>query len=112
MEKLLFLFTKQGFRVDEATVLSAKDTAQWAARFTQDPYKALYCLAFQEKPACFDAAGGFLCQLAERFAEDLAAAPGLELTRQSTEITPADSSLEQLLNCVPFVLGAEFVTKN
>lgn len=112
MEKLLFLFTKQGFRVDEATVLSAKDTAQWAARFTQAPYKALYCLAFQEKPACFDAAGGFLCQLAERFAEDLAAAPGLELTRQSTEITPADSSLEQLLNSVPFVLGAEFVTKN
>ena len=49
--------------------------------------------------------------MAERFAEDLAAEPGLELTREKTKLVPSDDSTEKLLNGVPFALGSEFVSK-
>ena len=110
MELLSFLITKTGFQVDPAAHAGA-GLEPWRTRFLQSPYEALYSLAFQPRPACFDASGVYLCHLAERFAEDLAIAPGLELTRQATKITPSETSLETLLHSVPFVLGAESITK-
>ena len=111
MEQLSFLLTKTGFTIDEAAVSSGDELTRWKAAFTEAPYETLYALAFQERPACFDASGAFLFRLSEGFAEELAATPGLELTREKTEVLPGEGSLELLLDSVPFVLGAEFVTK-
>ncbi len=110
MEKLSFLITKTGFRVDDAVAVSGKDAEEWKSAFTGKPYETLYRLAFQERPACFDAAGVYLCQVAERFAEELFALPGLELSRENTELSLSEESTEILLNSVPFVLGSEYVT--
>ena len=111
MEHLSFIITKSAFRLDAAAQVHDPDAARWVERFRAKPYEALYALAFQARPTCFDAAGGFLCRVAERFAADLAVAPGLELSREKTEITPGDDSLERLLAAVPFVLGAEYVNE-
>ena len=112
MEKLSFLITKTGFRLDNTVAVNGEEAGHWKAAFSEAPYETLYRLAFQARPTCFDAAGVFLVQVAERFAEDLFAIPGLELSRENTSLSPQEESTEALLNSVPFVLGAEHVTKS
>lgn len=111
MNRIQFLFTKNGFRPDETARSLAPEARAWAERFRKAPYETLYALAFQERPACFDAAGVFLCHVAERFAADLAATPGLELSREKTDPVPSEDSMERLLSAVPFALGSEYVTE-
>lgn len=110
MEKLRFIITKDGFRIDEA-FYTEKKLREYAEQFTKASYDALYELAFRERPECFDAAGVYLCQLAERFTEELTAVSGLELSREKTELVPSEESIDILLCSVPFMLGAEFVTR-
>ena len=110
MDKVRFIITKEGFRVDDA-VSAEREVQSWTEQFEKTPYEALYSLAFRERPDCFDAAGIFLCQLAERFGGELTSVSGLELSRANTELAPSEESIEILLNSVPFMLGAEFVTK-
>ena len=110
MEKLQFLLTKDGFRIDD--ILYAEKEAQaLAGDFVKAPYEALYEQAFRERPECFDAAGVFLFQVAESFAEALVNTSGLELSREKTELVPREETIELLLDSAPFVLGAEFVTR-
>ena len=111
MEKLSFMITKTGFRLDNTAVVTGEEAGRWKAAFSDKPYETLYRLAFQERPACFDAAGVFLVQVAERFAEELFATPGLELSRENTVLSLGEESAEILLSSIPFVLGAEHVTK-
>lgn len=89
MEQLSFVLTKAGFRLDGSDYGISSEPGQWAERFREKPYETLYALAFQERPACFDAAGSFLCRVADRFASDLAVAPGLELSRERLKSPPA-----------------------
>ena len=110
MEKLQFLLTKDGFRIDDI-LYAEKETRAFAGDFVKAPYEALYEQAFRERPECFDAAGVFLFQVAESFAEVLVNTPGLELSREKTELVPQEETIELLLDSVPFVLGAEFVTR-
>ncbi|MBQ3418291.1 MAG: DEAD/DEAH box helicase [Ruminococcus sp.] len=110
MDKLRFIITKDGFRIDDI-YYAESELQQYANDFVNAPYDSLYELAFRERPACFDAAGVFLCQLAERFAEELTAVSGLELSREKTEMLPSEEKINTLLDSVPFILGAEFVTR-
>lgn len=110
MEKLQFLLTKDGFRIDDM-LYAEKETQTLAGDFAKAPYEALYELAFRERPECFDAAGVFLFQVAESFVEMLVNTSGLELSREKTELVPREETIELLLDSVPFVLGAEFVTR-
>lgn len=110
MEKLQLLLTKDGFCVDDM-LYAEKETQALAGDFAKAPYEALYELAFQERPECFDAAGVFLFEVAESFAEALVNTPGLELSREKSELVPGEETIELLLDSVPFVLGAEFVTR-
>ena len=61
MEKLQFLLTKDGFRVDDM-LYAEKEVQAYASGFARAPYETLYELAFRELPECFDAAGVFLFQ--------------------------------------------------
>ena len=110
MERLQFLLTKDGFCVDDM-LYAEKETQALAGDFAKAPYEALYELAFQERPECFDAAGVFLFEVAESFAEALVNTSGLELSREKTELVPGEETIELLLDSVPFVLGAKFVTR-
>lgn len=111
MEKLCFILTKNAFQVDETVVVSTDEGCLWKDRFKSSPYETLYELAFQARPTCFDAAGVFLCQMAEQFAADLAVVPGLELSREKTDVGPSPEGTERLLQSVPFVLGSEHITE-
>ena len=110
MEELQFLLTKDGFRVDDM-LYAEKEVQAYASGFARAPYETLYELAFRERPECFDAAGVFLFQVAESFVEMLVNTSGLELSREKTELVPKEETIELLLDSVPFVLGAEFVTR-
>ncbi len=80
-------------------------------KFVRKPYITFYQLAFSAMPDYLDPAGGYIYRLAEKFVEDLASVPGLEISRDHTELEIDDDSLETLLGSVPFAIGAEFVTK-
>ena len=110
MDKLCFIITKDEFRADDI-VYTDKRLQEYVGDFSKAPYDTLYELAFRERPECFDAAGVYLCQLAERFTEELTAVSGLELSRENTEMLPSEDNIEILLDSVPFTLGAEFVTR-
>lgn len=110
MEKLQFIITKEGFRVDDFAY-SEQETQGLAKRFLRSPYETLYELAFRERPECFDAAGVFLFQVADSFAGELTKVTGLELSREKTELIPNEETIEILSDSMPFVLGAEFVTR-
>lgn len=109
MEKLRFIITKVGFRVDE-DVYTEKEPKNLAENFAKAPYETLYEMSFQKCPDCFDTAGLFLHQLSERFGEELTHISGLELSRENTELAPCEEIIEILLNSVPFAFGAENVT--
>ncbi|MBQ1454117.1 MAG: DEAD/DEAH box helicase family protein, partial [Ruminococcus sp.] len=49
--------------------------------------------------------------MAESFTGALVNTSGLELSREKTELVPNEETIEILLDSVPFVLGAEFVTR-
>ena len=110
MEKIQFLLTKEGFRVDDVVYVE-KEPQRYAEKFSKSPYETLYGLAFRERPECFDVAGVFLYQVAESFSEALVNTSGLELSREKTELVPNEEIIEILLDSVPFVLGAEYVTR-
>ena len=112
MERLCFEITRDGFRVDDAVKAEGAEALRWRDEFRSKPYETLYSLAFLEKPACFDEAGAFLCRLAERFASELAKVPGIEISREKTDIEPSGEGMERLLNSVPFVFGSENVTES
>ena len=108
MDKIFFVFTKDSFRVDIAAQNTNNENT---GKFVKAPYQTFYRLAFSEKPDYFDAAGNYIYRIAELFSEQLAATPGIELSREKTVLTPDEETTELLLNSVPFVIGAEYVTK-
>ncbi|MBE6984541.1 MAG: DEAD/DEAH box helicase [Ruminococcaceae bacterium] len=112
MEKLCFIITKNGFRVDNASVSISADLQEQKHQFEKNPYESLYEQAFQSEPPHFDAAGLFLRQTAEQFVKDLSVVPGIELSRQNTDISPDADTIGRMLAAVPFVIGSEFVTES
>ena len=108
MDKISFIITKDSFRIDNAVQNNQSDKAD---EFSTAPYQTFYRLAFSARPDFLDAAGSYIFRLAETFTEALAAVPGIELSREKTELSPDDETIEMLLEGVPFVLGAEYVTK-
>ncbi len=111
MNQICFLLTKDGFRVDHMAAALDAEGMRWKEAFRGAPYESLYALAFRERPTCFDAAGSFLCRVAERFTSDLSAVPGLELSREKTDVAPSEDSRELLLQAVPFAIGSEYVNE-
>lgn len=107
-----FLFTEDGFCVDDRQN-SLSDPAQaWERQFEEDRYAALYHLGFVEKPAQLDEAGCFLYQLSDTFFRVLTSQPDIELTRENAVVRPDEDLTVRLLDCVPFTLGSEHVTKD
>ena len=111
MNQICFLLTKDGFRVDHMAAALDAEGMRWKEAFRGAPYESLYALAFRERPTCFDAAGSFLCRVAERFTSALCAVPGLERSREKPDVAPSEDSRELLLQAVPFAIGSEYVNE-
>lgn len=109
--KLCFRFTKNGFVTDSHAEACEGKALSWMKRFEEDRWKAVYDMGFEERPDWTDAAGLYLYQVAGGFQQQLTQLSDLELAREQVEVTPDGNMLEQLMNSVPFVLGAECISK-
>ena len=108
--RLRFLFTADGFCVDEGIEDLAGSVLHWKQQFEENRFAALYQLGFVECPGEFDQAGGFLHQLSDAFFRVLTDQPDIELTRAQARVTADENLTARLLDCVPFTLGSEYVT--
>ncbi len=110
-EILRFLFTSDGFSIDDRKEAEDEKALYWKEQFEKERFYALYRLGFVEKPKVFDAAGSFLYQLSEQFFHLLTSQPDIELTREAACVEPDEEAMRVLLNSVPFTLGSEYVTE-
>ncbi len=74
-------------------------------------YHSLYEEGISGKAEEVSASAGFLYQVAAKFFAQLTDLPELELARESAKVVLSDEVSEELLSAVPFVIGAEHVTK-
>lgn len=110
-DRMNFIFTAEGFRVDRREDAPAAEEGSWEKQFADDRFLALYHLGFVELPAGFDLAGAFLHRLADSFFRVLTDQPDIELTRADARIRPDADTVSRLLDTVPFSLGSEYVTE-
>ena len=80
MDHLNFIFTKNGFHIDEVN-----DSA-WAELFKENKYAALYELGFKNNLKGLTASAFYLYQLSQKFIEVLSHSPELEVAREETII--------------------------
>lgn len=109
--ELNFYFTEESFRVDDRGKVLSEAAQMWKHKFEEDRFLTLYGLGFVERPAEFDGAGGFLCQLSDAFFRVLTGQPDIELSRENAVIVPEIDMVERLIDSVPFTLGSEHVTE-
>lgn len=108
--KLYFRFTEKEFVLDEREGEYTDELLPWKEQFENNRWKSLYAIGFEEKPKWLDTAGTFLYQIADSFQKLLTRLPDLEVARESIQVIPDEDMLERLQNCVPFTLGAEYIT--
>lgn len=103
---LSFLFTSEGFRPD---IFQNEDEIKiWTG---ETAYRSLYQFGLGGKPEDAASSAGFLYQVAAAFFTLLTDLPELELVRENARISLSNEVSEELLEAVPFVIGAEYVTK-
>ncbi len=106
---LSFLFTADSFRIDLAEEKTDAEGKKWEAAFREDRFRALYDLGFSSRKTDEMGAFAFLHLLAEKFVEALTSLPELEITRENTVVKLGEDYRMQLLNSVPFAIGAEYI---
>lgn len=106
-----FLFTPDGFTPD-LSCLGTQAELQEAQRWAKDNgYPALYQLGLEGKPEEAGPSESFLYQVASAFFHRLTDLPELEIARGKAKVILTDEAAEELLWTVPFVIGAEHITK-
>lgn len=108
-DMLRFIFTDDGFLVDDRGETLRPELQSWKECFQQDRYQALYRLGVAERPAGFDLAGGFLHLVAEHFFRLLTAQRDLELLREHIKVTLTEEDAARLEHSVPYALGTEHI---
>jgi len=108
-KELIAIYKQDGFWVDtgetkEKTVFFDE---KWLKRFNTDPYEALFNFGFLTDVAGKSQSLTFLHKLSNFLIDNIAKDATIELTRVASEI-PTDEI--QLLNHIPFAIGAEFIT--
>lgn len=111
-KELHFIFTENGFYIEDNKNTSEGNDSPWKKRFEEKPLDALYRLGFVERPHEFDAAGGFLYQIVSQFFQALTRYPDIEFIRDAAQVVPDESIVQRLLNSIPFTIGSEFVTED
>lgn len=108
MQGLHLFFTPEGIRA-ELDVGADEQAVQWADRWSDDPYGAVYDygLLAQEDPS---AVGSYVRTLVRLFWRKLTDLPELEMLRGKAKIILTNSDIEHLLQALPFALGADAVS--
>ena len=109
-EDLQFIFTENDFYPD----IRRKDTIEEGSlrqRFEKDRYGALYQMGFEENMVNPSPSAVFVRQVADTFFRLLTSLPELELVRENALPVLTEEELDALQKSVPFVIGAEYITK-
>lgn len=106
MKQINFIFTKNGFHIDET---KEENTSKWAESFKKDKYLALYELGFENNLKGLTPSAFYLYQLSLKFIELLSNRPELEVAREDTQVEASSEDLEYLMSIIPFAIGTEFI---
>ena len=103
-KNLSFLFTPDGFRPD---VSEGEENAVW---MEDGGFPVLYESGLKAAPETMSPSARFLNQMAVSFFRQLTDLPELELAREQVQVPVSEELCEELLQSVPFAIGAEYVT--
>mgnify|MGYP000196465704 CR=1 FL=1 len=108
MKQINFIFTKNGFHIDET---KEENTSKWAEEFKKDKYLALYELGFENNLKGLTPSAFYLYQLSLKFIELLSNRPELEVAREDTKVEASNEDLEYLMSIIPFAIGTEYINE-
>lgn len=83
MKQINFIFTKNGFHIDET---KEENTSSWAILFKKYKYSALYELGFENNLKGLTPSAFYLYQLSQKFVELLSNRSELEVAREDTKV--------------------------
>lgn len=106
-----FLFTPEGFYPDVSAPVSEQEREEIKQWSKEQGYPALYRLGLGARPEEAAPSEMFLYQVSKTFFEQLTDMPELELARENIKVVLTDEVSERLLLAVPFMIGAEHITK-
>lgn len=106
-----FLFTPEGFYPDVSAPVSEQEREEIKQWSKERGYPALYRLGLGGRPEEAAPSEMFLYQVSKTFFEQLTDMPELELARENIKVALTDEVSERLLLAVPFMIGAEHITK-
>ncbi len=103
------VFTSDAFIVEAINAQDYPELMKWKRLFDENPYDALFALGFEEKPMMASPAFLWLHLLSTEFLHALTSLPGLEISREKTEVELQPDTARKLLYSVPFGLGTEWI---
>lgn len=106
MKQINFIFTKNGFHIDET---KEENTSKCAESFKKYKYSALYELGFENNLKGLTPSAFYLYQLSLKFIELLSNRPELEVAREDTKVEASNEDLEYLMSIIPFAIGTEYI---
>lgn len=106
VSNLHFIFTKDGFLLDEVTIKEEKSSL--IQQFREDKYQAFYEFGFQEYTG-LTLSASFLHTVSDTFLNELTSHSELEIAREAVEIHLKEEQKDKLLRSVPYAIGAEFI---
>ena len=105
------IFTVDSFVIEALDPVGDPWIHSWKEAFDRNRYDALFALGFEEKPQMASATFHWLYLLSTEFLQALTNQPGLELTRDQTQVTLSPDQCRKLLYSLPFGLGTEYVNE-
>lgn len=108
---LQFLFTADSFYPDGRQEQLSPADQKLLGHFEQDRYGALYQMGLEEKASDLSPSSAFLYQVSDAFFKTLTSLPELEISREETKAVLSEDTAAQLIQAVPFVIGAEYITE-
>lgn len=104
-----FIFTREDFYLEEGSAQRSDELEQWKEQFTENKYQTWYQLGLENRVKEADSSMLFLQQVSESFFRQLTLMPELEVSRGEAEPELSEDICNQLINLVPFTIGAEYI---
>jgi len=109
MRGLYLFFTAEGIRAELTAEVSVQ-AEKWEERWNNDPYGAMYDYGMLS-PEEESAAGRYVHTMVDTFLRKLTDFPELEIQRGKVKVALTDDDITQLLQSLPFAVGAEYVNR-
>ena len=109
-QSLGIVFLPDGFRPDTSIGGLSKDMDEIYRSIKSDKYLAVYELGFKDKYADESPSFAFIHDASSAFVNSMMRCPDIEIGRENANIVISEDSIQELLQKVPFAIGAEYIT--